>query len=1119
MRKIMFFNMIAILFLILVGWVPTARTQSTLGSITGVVTDPSGGVVPGARVTLVNAGTGIKRQLVTGSDGVYNFRALPVGTYRVQTEMAGFATQERTGLQLYADESLTVNMKLQLAKGTQQVEVVSAPPVLHTHSGTLASVTPGTVLQQMPVLTFEHGDMGIYGDVLYSPGVVMVSNRNVGQNGDSSNSPEINGGRQLDTMDTMDGMTVMAYVNDVGGGPVQPSLDGIQEIHAVLADSPAEFWRSAAVTVVTKSGTNQFHGDLFEDYNGSALNSRSFFSKTVPFRVYNNFGGSIGGPIKKDKLFFFVDYEGSREAAQQSIVGNAPLSQWNTGDFSSVTHQLTNPYTGLPYPGNQIPSSGPGSINPVSLKLANALYPSPNYGPPGLLAGNYRALMTAQNGFTHFNNVDARADYYLTPKDTLFVRDSYRELPVNGFYGAFPATGPFTESRLGASGVLSETHILSPTLINEFRIGYTDMRLTYGSVATGLGILQNAGLQLPSTDTVTTSLHTVPSIKISGLSGIGNLGDSFSHSRDVEWSDNLSWSRGRHFLKFGVDNIYDQWLGFYQPNQAYGAYSFNGQFTGNAYADFLLGLPHSTQLVGLSPNFNLSGTWLAAYAQDQFQVNPRLTLNYGVRWEFQGPYSDANGKLFSFDPKNGKEVVPTQAGLSQISPFFPSNIPVETAAAAGFPSGSMLSSHYLNFYPRFGFAYRPFHSESTVLRGGWGIYGSNVYGTEAVDQTSNGGPFTGNETFINGMAKGAPLFSFPSPFLSTAGTVASQNAVGANVHMYVPYTEQWNLTLEQRLGSNMLLQVAYVGTHSANLMYPNNLDQPPPSTTPFSSSATLYPTYQAVIWYQNGGVEDYNALQISATKNYGQNLFLNTGFTWARDLTNVQDYGDFTGIAPQNNFCLSCDYGNSGLTRNLDYYANTTYALPVGHSQRFLSNSNRWLNGAIGGWKMAWVVNAMSGRFFSPYVCSGFDTANTNTSFCQRPDTIGNSSVSSPTLSNWFNINAYGVPGCPASDPVCNTSTPANVGRFGNTGPRMLTGPPFLNFNLALMKDFHVGENKVLQARVIASNVFNNPNFGIPDQYVTDGPGVAGTITHLAGAVGPYDVFAREIDFMLRFQF
>lgn len=939
------------------------------------------------------------------------------------------------------------------------------------------------------------------------------SNSEGNGSGNSSGTPTINGVRQLDTMVTMDGMTVMSNVGDEGGTPVQPGEESVQEMHSVLANAPAEFWRPAAITVVTKSGTNQFHGSLFEDNNTNATNSKSFFATTIPFRVENNFAASVGGPIKKDKLFFFAAYEGGRNAQDNVVVGNVPLPSWTTGNFSSLGQPIINPYTGHPFPHNTIPT---GMISPVSKTLEATLFPAPNYGPAGLLSGNYRQLIpTAGSGWTDFNNGDATIDSVLSKSDTLFFRDTYRELPVLSFDGSLPSVGTFVEERLGNSGVISENHIFSPNLMNELRLGYTDMKLSYHQTFNGYNLITKAGMQGPF-PTFNPPIPGVPSISITSISGTsGLLPDQIDNDEDYEWNDNVSWTRGKHLLKFGVDQILDHFRGVSNYGTIYGNYNFNGLFTGNGYADFLLGLPQQTSVNTPSPIAQLHGVLLGMYAQDQFQVNQRLTINYGLRWEYQGPYSGAPNLLYSFDPKNGKEVIPTQAGLSHLSPYFPKGVvPVETAADAGYPSGSLMFGHYLDFYPRAGFAYRLFPNRGTVLRGAYGLYGNNVYAALGIGQLSSGGPFTGSATFFNKMVNGRPLFSFPKPFL-TAGTLSTQTATAPDPHLTVPYTQQWNLTVEQPLGTEGVITLAYVGAASRNLLESLNLDQPPPSKIPFSTAKLAYPNYSAVNWIQNGGVDNYNSLQISVRTNQGKHLYIDTGLTVAKDLTDDEDLGYAYGQAPENRFCLGCEYGHNGLTRRLDYYLNANWMLPFGQGKAFFGQANRWTNRVIGGWDFAADSSMMSGRFFSPYINSGFDTANTNTSFLQRPDQIGNPRVAHPSIRNWYNVKAFAIPGCPVSDPLCLTSTPIDVGRFGNVKPRGLVGPNYVDFDLSLMRDFRLASRGIFQFRVTAQNALNHPNFAIPDPHVTDGPGVAGVITSLAGA----NLGAREIDFVGRFQF
>ena len=588
--------------------------QSTLGSINGVVTDPSGAVLPGAQVTLTNTETGYTQQAVTNASGEYNFRDLPVATYSVLVKVAGFEPQRKNGLVLYADQAVTANMQMSVSDVQNSVEVSAAQSLIDTQNTDLADVLTGSSLLKMSILSRQGGATGLYTNYYYAPGAQDSESSSVNQGaGNTGGTPTVDGARQLDTMVTMDGMTVMQNVDNLGGGPVQPSYESVQEIHTVMSNAPAEFWRPSALTVVTKTGTNQFHGGLFYDYNGNALNAKSYFASTIPFRVENNFAASVGGPIKKDKLFFFAAYEGGRNAQDDVIVANVPLPAWRTGNFSSLSSPLINPYTGTAFAGNQIPAN---LISPVSQYIQGVFYPQPNFGPPGLLAGNYHDLYPeAGAGFRDFNHGDVSLEYILSSKDTFFLHGSYRHLPVNELEGDLPSVGNFVESRTGADGVISENHIFSPTLINEFRIGFTYMKLAYHQTYNGYNLLLAAGMQGPFT-TFEPKLPDVPELSINSINGTTSLQKDANHiGDDIEYNDNLSWTRGRHLLKFGVDQILDHIDELAVSGEMYGSYTFNGLFSTNAYADFLLrSTPRNPDFVastGSSPSRNHVGNLCA----------------------------------------------------------------------------------------------------------------------------------------------------------------------------------------------------------------------------------------------------------------------------------------------------------------------------------------------------------------------------------------------------------------------------------------------------------------------------------------------------------------------------
>ena len=1077
--------------------------QTTFGQITGTVVDPSGAVVPGATVTVTNEGTQIAREASTSTSGVFSITNLNVGTYRVRIKVTGFSTFERGGLILSANQIINVNATLALGTTETVTEVTAASPAIATETSTLADVRTSRDLLQLPLELSRHqADKGFYTYAFLSTGTSSVT---------TTSLPVINGVRTSSgTLPTMDGIAVTAYSG--GASPVQPSLDGVQEVNVVTANAPAEFAVAANFTVVTKSGTNDLHGGAFYTYNGNALNSRNFFSPSTPFRVYNNFGGSLGGPIKKNKAFFFADYEGSRESARRLMTVDTPLPAWRAGNFSGVGFPIVDPTTGQPFPGNVVPS---GRISPVSQKIQDTLFPPPNFGAPGLESGNFRQEFPGTTGFTRFNQFDARADYKFSDRDSVFGRVSWRRMPLD-YIDRVPTIGQVTQNRYGHSAVFSWTHTFSPTLVNEFRTGMSYHRNNYYLDVIGSDLIQQWGIK----GVTTSGIHNAPIVNIDPVTYVDfdDEDDAFydNPSTTIQWADNVNWTKGSHFVKFGVDIIRDRLNRTYITSQVYGGYNFTGGVTGFGYADFLLGIPETTSLAAATPAANLRTTSTGMYLQDQFKVNRKLTLNYGLRWALEAPFHDELGAIYSFDPKTGSLVIP-DSGVSQVNPDFPKNIPIVTASKAGFPEDSLFVFRKGYFQPRFGFAYKPFDDDKTVIRGGYGIYSNLTYRPLASNMV--GGPFSGTATYINSVTNGVPLFSFPQPFLSSAvAPGGTQSVQGKNPQMKVPYTQQWNLTIERELG-DVGLRVSYVGTRTVNLIYQLNLNQPPPSTTPFSTGRRPYPLYSNIIWSDNGGNEFYNGLEVAATKKYGKNLSFGAGWTWARDLTDTQDGGaggtQFGGQVIQNQFDRAAEKSDNALVLRHRGYAYGIYTLPFGRGQRFLGNPSRGVQAVLGGWNTGWNVNLQSGQYFTPSF-SGFDPSNTGT-FGGRPDRIadGNLPTGERSIGRWFDSKAFKIPGCPDANPAC--TNPANVGRFGNSGLNILEGPGIANLDFSLSKYFNLRENMRLQFRLNMVNALNHPNFAIPRSNIRN-QGTSGTINAMARVLNGLPA-TREIDLGLRLEF
>ena len=413
-----------------------------------------------------------------------------------------------------------------------------------------------------------------------------------------------------------------------------------------------------------------------------------------------------------------------------------------------------------------------------------------------------------------------------------------------------PPLGQANQQRDSTTAAFSWTHTFGPGLLNEVRFGVGRNSNRYHPTLIGSQILSQIGIP----GVPINGVNGVPFFTITGLTATNQTSNGLSVDTDFHYSDNLSWTRGAHSMKFGFDAIQDYIPGFVYSN-IYGSYSFTGTYSGNAIADLLLGLPQTVGLQVPTPEQHLHGVMWAFYAQDQWKVTRRLTVNYGLRYELAGPYYDSNGHIYSFNPATGDLVVPAN-GVSGINPLYPNNIAIQTATQAGFPANTLVQFPKNNFYPRIGVAYKLTEDGKTAIRSGYGIYGDTIYG--AIGQSLTGGPFAGSETLTNSISGGKAAFTLSDPFTSgaTGKSAALQNVTGFNPNIRTPYLQQWNVTLERQVGT-IGLSVGYVGAHAVDLLYDRNLNQPLPGTAPFAGY--IYPKLGTITYITNGGIQNYNS--------------------------------------------------------------------------------------------------------------------------------------------------------------------------------------------------------------------------------------------------------------------
>lgn len=1114
--------------------------QSTFGSIIGTVTDASGGLVPGATVTLINTGTGAHRTLTTNSSGEYSFVNIDYGKYQVTVEAAGFEAARFDGLDLQAREVKRVDAKLTIGAATQTVTVQDAGAgVITTDVSSLSETKTGVELTTLPVAVYSRstGSTSPIDTLSTEPGVQV----------DDSNNLVIDGTTPALMSYTIDGISSVSVENS---GPINelfPSFNSISEITISGSNNNAEFSGVSDVTTTSKAGTNKIHGGVFENFENTALNAGDPFTGSTPTLHMNDFGGFFGGPIAiphfysgKDKAFFFMSYEGLRLPRQVPLITTVPTVAMRNGD-------LTNYLNGTPIfnPDGTPINPAAVSINNSSAKIMQNFMPLPNYGDPNIFSvNNYRKNYSAP---ISSDQADLRLDYVLTPKQSMFIRGSYKTrsviTPPNPNCTSYcvnagsPITGAFGQPETDQGVTFSHNYAITSSIVNELRAGFNGTHFTTVMLqGTSAGYLDAAGIQGITPDPVTQA----PDVAITGgfmVTGGGN--PSVQHSVIVQLLDNLTWSKGKHTFKFGGDIRHmtdhdDNVFGNYQSGQ----YFFDGSTTyadgsgnpvsiGDPFTEFLLGYPdytYNAEQVN-HPQMNGRGWGYGFFGQDDWKITPRLTLNLGLRYELHPPLKDIDYNTAAFLPTYnvngvaGAVVVPNTTALGYTSSAFATSIapsPILTAKQAGIPE-ALRYTYKKDFGPRIGFAWRPYGTDKTVLRGGWGRFIEQPLGFSLVSGWAVSSSFvnyTAQSQTTNG---GSPTISFPSPFAAVVpGGASFQYAFP--IHYKDPSVQQWNLTMEQDLGHNIGLRLSYIGSHGQNLETFVDENQVPANSLGWSNAFPLYAPFQSwgfIETIANDAESNYNSMSAAVNKRFTNGLQFQASYMWTRDLSDgggfapssINTEGSTTDIT-SDRFHPGLDYGNVAFDRRNRFLATYLYELPFGKQKAFLHN-NAVMNYLVGGWSLGGVVVLQSGAFLTPYQAST-DPAGTN------------------LLSNAGSTRAdivHGVPlyyhGPKTSDPTFLNAAafadpPNNSGGFGNAGVGNVVGPGTDNFSMSLIKATPLWEGATFNFGAEASNVFNHRNYDTPDMNVDDGPTGFGIITALQTAEG---AGPRNIEITARISF
>ena len=1096
-----------------------ASAQSTSGTILGTVKDPSGKTIANAIVQLLNTGTNSTRSMVTDEQGSFQFANTDVGTYQVTISTPGFQKLEFTSFDLASRETRRLDAEMKIASQSVTVNVESAgSTVLQTDTSSIAETKTGRELVDLPVAiaTRSTGSTSPMSTLTTQPGVQT----------DASGGISVAGALPTMLSITIDGISAVGPRTDGPLTELFPSFNAIEEIRVGEVINPAEFGGIADITTISKSGTNNFHGGLFENFQNSYMNASNTFSHTTPTLKMNDFGFFVGGPVLfpklyngRDKTFFFASYEGLKLPRQVVQVESVPSLAMRSGNLSGLGGSLKG------YPGNIIPAN---QISPLAQKALQFLYPLPNYGAPGATANNYLAYFAVP---VNSQQADLRLDQQITSKQQVYARFTYKNRRVTNAPTGSPLTGPISQPEIDDALTVAYNYTISPSVVNELRTGFSGNR-----VATSYGI---TAAQAASTLDLTNlpgdipSGNAVPNFRITGYQSTGGQSSSLSKNGTFQILDSLTWTKGKHAMKFGAD--YRYLTGLYTnvfATSRLGSYAFNssvmssllGNGAATPFASFLLGYPDSTQIsTVLQPDTKAYASHYGFFAQDDWKVTSSLTVNIGLRYEYHPMFRDHYNNLANFLPNysstingttvNGAVVIPNQDVFKIVNPGFSNSIlptPILTAAQVGIPE-SLRYSQKADFAPRIGFAWRPFGNEKTVIRGGYGrfieaLLGSAILNAWAVESSDVG-------VFKNTIVNGKPVYTFPNSYPANIAQPGTQSFYySTDLHYKDPYVQEWDITVERELGSGVGLRASYDGNRGSNLGVLDNLNQVPANTKGFTAAnaAAPFPVFNYISNQTNLGYSNYNALTISAQKRFSRGLQFQTSYIWARNLSNAAGYAPTTAFTGESGGTVSdrfnpgLDYGNVNYTRRHRFLTTFLYELPFGKGKAFLNGRNGLLDRIVGGWQLGGVLLFQTGPFMTVLASgdpsgTGFNQLVGNS----RADAVaGSNFYAGQSLSHWLNPAAFAVPA-------------NNIGRFGDSSVGNVVGPGTQAVSLSLIKSVRFTESTHLQVGMEVANAFNHPNYAPPSNLTLATSGF-GSINSLQTAEG---TGPRAIQLTARFNF
>ena len=1030
-----------------------AGAQQDMGVITGLVTDASGAVLPGVTVTAREQQTGVAIAVMTNETGLFVIASLKIGTYTVEAELIGFRKSVTRDIALHAGDRARVDFRLEVGAVKEEVTVVSDAPLLKTENSSLSHVVSDTTMRELPIAGRNFQNLATL-----AAGVLPAIGHRDREGGFNAHGQWATQNNFI--IDGIDNNSQILGMQDRKAQVLLPSLDAVQEFQIQTSNYSAEYGRNAGavMNVTIKSGTNQIRGTAFEFLRNDMFDARDAFvytdrdgdGKADPEKLRRNqYGGTIGGPVRRNGTFYFASVEATRIHTQSNSLVTVPTLLERQGIFPAAAVTVRDPVSGQPFPNNTIPRD---RWDPVAARMI-ALWPEPNF--QGTTRANY---VSSPRVVRDRYQYDLRLDHNFSASDRAFVRASRHVIDIL-------ADGPLPPPAIGAPNndtardenrgwnlASSYTRVFGGTIVNEARFGYSNLVTDKLSLIAGFPN-EEFGLRVVTPEPVT----GLARLTFGGSFGYQALGEgtfipNYKLSRTVQVLDNLSVVWGRHSVKAGADLRWISSDANGAPNTR-GVFGFNGRFTNSSFGDFLLGWTNQVQFSTFQ-RADLRERDYMFYVQDDWKVSPRLTFNAGLRYELSSPMFDVNDRVTTLDITAFPEVRVLRAG--------------ETGSS--WSDRALIETDTNNWAPRLGFAWQP--RPLWTVRGAAGLfYGTTGGGLGLSSRLSNNWPIYRDVTIPSTTTRAARQLNLgvdPSLLGSETEMPANLNWNVWEREFQLPAISQWNVSAQRQLGPRIVATLSYVGSASNELPRNYNINGADPGDPATERQRRLIPALGTIDYRETSGRATYHGLEATFEKRFAAGWQASASYTWSHSIDDVAELFSDAGAAIQDKRNLGADKGDSGFDRRHRLSGSYIVQLPFGQGRRWLRDAGM-LNALFGGWQLSGVVQAQTGAPFHVTIANPSQFLGV-TSSNWRPDVVGDWRLDDPGPDGWVRREAFQIP-----------RNPDGTFRFGNMGRNSIVGPGVFTLDAALMKDFRIGRERRLQFRWEVFNVTNHPSYGLPN--------------------------------------